>query len=214
MSDVILHDYWRSSASYRVRIALSLKGIDYRTSTVDLLDNEHHTPRYKALNPQSLVPTLIIDGLVLTQSLAIIQYLDDTRESPRLIPEEPIEKHRVLTLAHIIAMDIHPVCNLHVAEHVVKLTGGGSRLKKKWMKRFITRGLTNIEEQLKDCKAGQFCHGDSPTIADCCLIPQVYNALRWEVDLEHFETIRKIALHCGALPEFASVHPDMIRDVQ
>jgi len=213
MSDIILHDYWRSSASYRVRIAMSLKGIDYRTSTVDLLGKEHHTPRYKTLNPQSLVPTLIIDGQVLTQSLSIIQYLDDTREGIKLIPDNPLHKQRVLALAHIISMDIHPVCNLHVVDHVVTLTKGGSTDKKKWMQRFITRGLGHVEEQLNDGHVGKFCHGDEPTLADCCLIPQVYNALRWEVDMDEFELIRKISLHCGSIPEFAAVHPDLVRDV-
>jgi maleylacetoacetate isomerase len=205
MGEVVLHDYWRSSACCRVRIALNHLGIPYRTVPVNLLEGGHKTADYLALNPQGLVPTLEIDGLVLTQSLAIIEYLAETRPDAGILPRDPVERHHVRALSYAIAMDIHPICNTHVVAHVVELTGDqGSR--QAWMLRFIGQGLANVERML-DGRSGRFCCGDQPTMADFCLIPQVYNARRWGVDLAPFHRILAIEDACLAQAAFKDAYP-------
>jgi maleylacetoacetate isomerase len=205
MGEVVLHDYWRSSACYRVRIALNHLGIPYRTVPVNLLEGGHKTADYLALNPQGLVPTLEIDGLILTQSLAIIEYLAETRPDAGILPRDPVERHHVRALSYAIAMDIHPICNTHVVAHVVELTGDqGAR--QAWMLRFIGQGLANVERML-DGHSGRFCSGDQPTMADFCLIPQVYNARRWGVDLAPFHRILAIEDACLAQAAFKDAYP-------
>ncbi|MFV0474921.1 MAG: maleylacetoacetate isomerase [Pikeienuella sp.] len=207
MGEVVLYDYWRSSAAYRVRIALNLKGIACRAVPVNLLTDEHRGAGNLARNPQGLVPTLEIDGLVLTQSLPIIEYLDETRPEIRLIPEDPAARHRVRAIAAAIAMEIHPVCNLSVARHV---TGGEKGAMKNWMHAFIPKGLAAVEAMAARGRTGGFVHGDAPGLADCCLIPQLYNARRWEVDLEPYPTLREIETHCRSLNAFQTAHPDAV----
>jgi len=205
MVEVVLHDYWRTSASYRVRIALNHLGIAYRTVPVNLLEKDHRTADYLALNPQGLVPTLEIDGRVLTQSLAIIEYLAETRADAGILPDDPVDRHYVRALSHAIAMDIHPICNSHVVTHVVELVGDpGAR--EAWMRKFIGQGLANVERML-DERSGGFCYGDRPTMADFCLLPQVYNARRWGVDLAGFERILSIEEACLAQPAFRDAYP-------
>jgi maleylacetoacetate isomerase len=182
MSAVILYDYWRSSASYRVRIALNLCGIDYEIVPVDLLKSEHKSPAHLARNPQGLVPALLIDGMLLTQSLAIIEYLYEKMPALQLLPADPIARAKVRAIAYAVAMDIHPVCNLGVINHVIDLVGNVDETRKAWMNKFIGAGLGAVEKLLES-SPGPLCYGATPTLADICLIPQIYNARRWEVDL-------------------------------
>ncbi len=210
MNEILLHDYWRSSASYRVRIALGLKGIDYDKAAVDLLSAAHKAPEHLRRNPQGLVPALDIDGMTLTQSLAILEYLDETRPENPLLPEDVLGRARVRALSHAIAMDIHPICNLGVARHVVELTGGGEEARIAWMHRFIGQGLSAFEALLAHPSTGPFCHGDKPGMADCCLIPQLYNARRVQLPLDDFERIVAIETACRAHPAFKAAHPDAI----
>ena len=192
MNDVVLYDYWRSSAACRVRIALNLKGIGYRAEKVDLLAAEHRGRAHLARNPQGLVPALAIDGLMLSQSLAIIDYLDETRPAPALLPATPADRARVRVIAQAIAMEIHPICNTSVTNHVVELTGSGEDGRRAWMDHFIGKGLAAVETLLDDPHTGRFCHGDTPGLADCCLMPQLYNARRWGVELTGLERIAAI----------------------
>lgn len=182
MSEAVLYDYWRSSASYRVRIALNLAGIAYQNVSVDLLTGEHKAPGHLARNPQGLVPALHIDGHWLTQSLAIIEYLDETMPTLQLLPKDPPARAKVRTVAYAIAMDIHPVCNLGVVNHVIELVGNADETRSAWMKKFIGAGLGAVEKMLESLP-GPLCFGETPTLADICLVPQVYNARRWEVKL-------------------------------
>lgn len=208
MSAPILYDYWRSSASYRVRIALNLKAIEYSSEPVDLLTMAHKAPAHLARQPQGLVPALAIDGAVLTQSLAIIEYLDETRPDLPLLPNDPMARHRVRAIADVIAMDIHPICNMSVVAHMAEASGGDEQVKADWMKYFIARGLAALETMLDDTATGRFCHGDTPTMADCCLVPQVFNARRWSVELP--AGIARIARHCEDLEPFQLAHPDRV----
>ena len=213
MRDVILHDYWRSSASYRLRIALGWVGQAYGTVAVDLLKAEHKEASYVALNPQGFVPTLEVDGHVLTQSLAIIEYLAEIYPETRILPADPLGRHRVRSLSHAIAMDIHPICNSHVAAHVVELTGRDDA-RPEWMRTFIGKGLRAFEAMLDHPETGAFCHGPSPTMADFCLVPQVYNAERWEVDISDCPRLLEITARCRKLQAFANAHPDIVRPNQ
>lgn len=206
----ILFDYWRSSASYRVRIALNLLDVPHDSVAIDLLAGAHRAPAHLARNPQGLVPALAIDGLVLTQSLAIIEYLNETRPGSTLLPADPVGRQRVRALAHAIAMDIHPVCNMSVVREVMARAEGGEETRVAWMRQFIGPGLAAFERMLAAPGTGRFCHGDAPTLADLCLVPQVYNAVRWGVDLAGCPRVLTITAACDALPAFAAAHPDRI----
>ena len=210
MDETILFDYWRSSASYRVRIALNLLEIPYRSVPVDLLQGAHRQPEHLARNPQGLVPALSIDGQFLTQSLAIIEYLAETRENSGLLPSASLERQRVRALSHAIAMDIHPVCNLGVVSHVMRQSADPEAARLDWMRKFIGGGLDAFERMLDSAETGKFCHGDRPSMADLCLVPQIYNALRWKVDLSACPRAASIAETCLALPAFAQAHPDRL----
>lgn len=209
--EIILFDYWRSSASYRVRIALESLSLAYRRESVDLLDGAQRTPEHRARNPQGLVPALLIEGHMLAQSLAIIEYLAETRPQARFLPADPLGRQRVRTLSYAIAMEIHPVCNTGVINHVVAITGGGEEVRLDWMKKYIGEGLLAVEKLLDNPATGTFCHGDTPGMADFCLVPQVYNAERWGVDLSGLERVRRIAEACRALPAFKAAHPEAVK---
>lgn len=209
--DIVLFDYWRSSASYRVRIALESLGIGYERVSVDLLAGAQRSAEHRARNPQGLVPALAIDGHMLTQSLAIIEYLSETRPEARFLPADPLGRQRVRTLSYAIAMEIHAVCNTGVANHVVALTGGGEETRGAWMKKFIGEGLAAVEALLDNPATGTFCHGEAPTMADFCLVPQVYNAERWSADIVGLSRVRRIAETCRALPAFQAAHPEAVK---
>jgi maleylacetoacetate isomerase len=206
MSEIVLYDYWRSSASYRVRIALNLAGIAYDAVAVDLLKREHKSADHLARNPQGLVPALLIDGHLFTQSLAIIEYLDETR-SLKLLPSAAAARADVRTLAYAVVMDIHPVCNMGIVAHVMKLTEGGDAVRQAWMQKFIGEGLAAVEQLLQKTP-GPLCFGDHPSLADLCLLPQVYNARRWSTDIEALTRVKSIAAALETIPAFAAAHPD------
>ena len=206
--DIVFYDYWRSSASYRVRIALNLLGLEADYRPVNLLTRAHLEDDYLKLNPQGLLPAVIIDGKTLTQSLAIIEYLDASVPDSELLPDDLDGQYRVRQLSYAIAMEIHPVCNLSVVKHVSDLTGGGDETKVAWMRHFIGKGLAAFEDLLDE--NGPFCHGSTPTMADCCLIPQIYNAERWGVDLSGYPKIARVVAACNALDAFKDAHPDAI----
>ena len=201
-----LYDYWRSSASYRVRIALGLAGIEFDVVPVDLLRNEQSGADYLAKNPQGLVPTLELEDVTITQSLAAIEYLDDCGHY-RFLPRAPTERARVRTLSYAIAMEIHPVCNLAVANEVSKIAGDGNA-GVAWMQRFMTRGLAAFEQLLDSPETGQYCHRDSVTMADVCLMPQAYNARRRSLDISRFPRMARIVERLESLEAFANAYPD------
>ncbi|MGF6258310.1 maleylacetoacetate isomerase [Ensifer sp. LBL] len=208
MSETVLYDYWRSSASYRVRIALNSLGESYRSAPVDLLAKAHKAPEHLARNPQGLVPVLEIDGERFTQSLAIIEYLSETRADSSFLPSDAVGRQRVRMLSYAIAMDIHPVCNLGVVSHVMANAEDGEAARRNWMRKFIGEGLAAFERLLDHPATGRFCHGESPTMADFCLVPQVYNARRWDVDLSARPRLVAIDQNCAEIEAFARAHPD------
>ena len=203
---IVLYDYWRSSASYRVRIALGLAGLEFEPVQVNLLEGEHRSSAYKSRNPQGLVPALVIDGKTLTQSLAIIEYLHETGRG-NFLHGSAEDRAMTRAVAQAIAMEIHPVCNLSVARHAAEASGGAIELKS-WMTTFIARGLEAVEEMLERFKPGVYCCGDEISIADICLVPQIYNARRWDVDLSQFSRIRKSVRATEKLQAVRAAHPD------
>ncbi|MCL4139720.1 UNVERIFIED_CONTAM: hypothetical protein GTU68_059925 [Idotea baltica] len=204
MTDVVLWDYPKSSASYRLRIALNLAGIDYKIQTVDLLAKDHLSPDHLARNPQGFVPVLDIDGHRFTQSMAILEYLDSTR-SLSLLPTDPAQRAQQTALAHAIAVDLHPVCNLSVANHA---TGGKEPARTNWMRHFITPRLAAFEAMLEAFEPAPFCCGDTPSLADIVLMPQLYNANRWGADYSHCQRILAAEKSCLVHPAFLTAHPD------
>ncbi len=204
-----LYDYFRSSAAYRVRIALNLKGLGYEHIPVNLLKGEEGETAYQELNPQGLVPTLVDDGKVLTQSLAICEYLEERYPEPSLLPGDAMERARVRSLAMAVACDIHPVNNLRLLKYLVTELGASEAQKLAWYRHWITEGFEAIEVMLNDSdQTGTFSHGDTPTLADLCLVPQVYNARRFEVDLTPFPSIVRIDNNCLELDAFQKAKPE------
>ncbi len=207
MSEVVLYDYWRSSASYRVRLALELLGIAYRKVPVDLLEAEQRSPKHLARNPQGLVPVLDIDGVRLTQSLAIIEYLAEKYPHFGLLPADAVGRARVRALSYAIAMETHPVCNLRVVAKAVEFAADRETARAVWMRHFIADGLAAFEGLLDNPSTGSFCHGDRPTMADLCLVPQIYNADRWGVDKAPYPHIRSIYGACERQPFLLKAFP-------
>ncbi|TPJ79720.1 maleylacetoacetate isomerase [Mesorhizobium sp. B2-5-13] len=209
MSKIVLHNYFRSSTSHRVRIALEMKGLSYNYVPHHLRHSEHLEPSYLAVNPQGLVPALIwSDGMLLTQSLAIIEFLDETIPEPPLLPKDPPSRARVRMLAQIIACDIHPVNNLRVLTSLRTLFGAGDQDVANWFRHWVNEGFAPIEQLLTASpETGAFCHGDTPGLADICLAAQVTSNARFGVDMTPYPTIARINAACMALAAFQKAAP-------
>lgn len=208
-----LHGYYRSSASYRVRIALNLKNLRADTAYVHLSRHggEQFTPDFSSLNPQQLLPVLETGGAVLTQSLAIIEYLDDTRPGMALLPQDALGRARVRQLAMVCACDIHPLNNLRVLAALRRDLKAGEDMVQTWISRWIGDGFAALEALVSEHGRG-FCFGSQPTMADCCLVPQLYNARRFGVELDAFPTLVDVEATCLTLPAFDSARPEMQPD--
>jgi maleylacetoacetate isomerase len=207
MTRAILYDYWRSSAAYRVRIALKLKRIDYETRQIDLREDQQKSDEYRALNPQGLVPILEVDGHRLTQSLAIIVYLDMRFPNQPLLPASADARAHVISMSETIACDIHPLNNLRVLKYLKDELGHSQGEIDRWYAHWITEGLSALEA-LAAPRAGAFLFGDGPTVADCCLVPQLYNARRFNVPLDDYPTLLRADENANKLDGFAAAHPD------
>jgi maleylacetoacetate isomerase len=206
-----LHSYWRSSAAYRVRIGLALKGLRYETVPVHLVRDggEQHRPDFAETNPQRLVPVLEHGVRKVRQSLAILEYLDETWPQPALLPALSRDRARVRSIAQLIACDVHPLNNLRVLQYFENEWGVPQAERDEWVRHWIVQGFAALEATLDDHPAtGEFCEGDTPTLADCCLVPQVYNARRFGVDMQRFPTISRIERACLALPAFDAARPE------
>lgn len=202
-----LYSYWRSTTSYRVRAVLNLKGVAYTQESVDLVAGAHLTADYRGLNPGAGVPTLVLDdGTVLTQSLAIIDYLDATYRKPAMLPGEAIERAPVLAAALTVATDIHPVNNLRVLAQLRARYGAAPEQTRDWMLHWMAEGFAALEAQLPEREG--FAFTDAPGLADVCITAQCYNAHRWGLDLARYPKAARIEAACLALPAFAAAHPD------
>jgi maleylpyruvate isomerase len=204
-----LHSYFRSSAAYRVRIALNLKGLAHEATSVHLIKDggQQNSPAYRALNPQALVPTLETDGGVITQSLAIIEYLDETHPKPALLPGNALQRAHIRALALAIACDIHPLNNLRVLNYLKGPMGKEQAAADTWYRHWVETGLAACEALLP-AGGAKFCFGEQPTLADCCLVPQVYNGRRLKCDLSNVPRLVAIDEACRALPAFAQAAPE------
>jgi maleylacetoacetate isomerase len=203
------YGYFRSSAAYRCRIAFNLKGVTYDFQSVHLRKDggQQKSAGYRAVNPQALVPAIEAGDFRLTQSLAIIEWLDETRPGPKLVPAEPDLRAKARAFAQIIACDIHPLQNLRVLEYLRTGYGADEVAVTAWCKRWISEGLTACEALLQRSDVSSFCFGDTPTLADICLVPQMFSADRFGVDLSAMPRLRSIRERCEALPAFAEAHP-------
>jgi maleylacetoacetate isomerase len=209
MTRPILSDYFRSSASYRVRIALNLKGVDYETAPVDLLHGAQKDEAYRDRNPQGFVPMLEIDGRRLTQSLAIIDYLDARFPEPRLVPEDSGDRAHVLALALIVACDIHPLNNLRVLKYLSGALGQEEAVRDEWYRHWVREGLAALEAVAAP-RAGRFLFGDEVSLADVCLVPQLFNARRFKVELDAFPTLVRADEEANRIEAFAAAHPERV----
>ena len=209
-----LYSYWRSSAAYRVRIGLNLKGLRYDTVPVHLLRDggQQHSAEYKAVNPQELVPALRHGTRTIRQSLAILEYLDEAWPNAPLLPVAARDRARVRAMALLVACDIHPLNNLRVLRYFENTWNVPQAERDAWVQHWIEQGFGALEELLEEPATGAYCHGDVPSIADCCLVPQVYNARRFGVDVAAFPHIARIEATCLALPAFADARPELQPD--
>jgi maleylpyruvate isomerase len=203
-----LHDYWRSSAAYRVRIALNLKGLGYEQTPHDLRVGEQRTADYAQLNPQRLIPALEADGLVLTQSLAILEWLEERYPAPPLLPSRASERAVVRAMASLIACDIHPLNNLRVLNELRENFGATEPQVSAWISRWIAEGFAALEIQIER-HGGRFAFGDAPSFADCCLVPQLYSAMRFGVKLAPYPRLVAAGDAASMLPAVAAAHPDL-----
>lgn len=206
-----LHSYWRSSAAYRVRIGLNLKGLRYDIVPVHLVRDggEQHRPEFREINPQELVPVLEHGSRKIRQSMAILEYLDETWPEPALLPALGRDRARARSIAQLVACDVHPLNNLRVLQYFENEWGVPQAERDEWVRHWIVQGFSALEATLDDHPAtGEFCEGDTPSIADCCVVPQVYNARRFGVDMQRFPTIERIERACLALPAFDAARPE------
>jgi maleylacetoacetate isomerase/maleylpyruvate isomerase len=208
---VKLYTYFRSSASFRVRIALNLKGLAYQPVSVHLAKGEHRQPQYAKVNAQALVPTLELDdGTRLTQSLAIMEWLDEKHPSPALLPKDHLQRAKVRAISDLIACEIHPLNNLRVLQHLKRL-GQSQEQIDTWYRHWIADGLQNVEAEIG---SGSFCHGDAPTMADCCLVPQIFNAKRYNSDLAPYPKTMRVFETCMKLEAFDRAQPSQQPDAE
>jgi maleylacetoacetate isomerase len=206
-----LHSAWRASAPYRVRIGLNLKGVAYEVAPVDLVAGQQKSEAYHAVNAQDLVPSLVLeDGRVLTQSLSILEWLEETQPGPALLPADAFDRQVVRAMAFIVACDIHPVNNLRILKALAGL-GVEEPARNRWARRWISEGFAALEPMIARHGAG-YAFGDAPTLADACLVPQVYNAARFAVDLTPFPAIAAAAARAGEHPAIAAAHPNLQPD--
>ena len=205
---MILYDYYRSSAAYRVRIAVWLKGLSLEQRACHLREGAQRSPDYLAINPQGLVPCLQDEGFSVTQSLAILEYLDETHPTPPLLPATPAARARVRSLAQLIACDIHPLNNLRVLKYLKGESAQPQAAIDQWVGHWIAEGFAALETRLsRESETGRWCHGDAPGLADCVLIPQIYNARRFNVPLAAYPTLLRIDAEAAAHPAFIAAHP-------
>ena len=212
-----LYSYFRSSAAYRVRIALNLKNLPYDYAPVHLLRDggEQLKPAYRRLNPDAILPTLVDGDNVLTQSLAIIEYLEETHPEPPLLPKSPVDRAYVRSVALQVACEIHPVNNLRVLKYLKHAIGADDATRDEWYRHWVEAGFTTLEEHLAgDSRTGRFCFGDTPTMADACLVPQVFNAQRFKTDMARFPTIQRIHDQALQLDAFARAAPGVQPDAE
>ncbi|MGH8670383.1 MAG: maleylacetoacetate isomerase [Burkholderiales bacterium] len=211
-----LYTYFRSSAAFRVRIALNLKGLAYEPRVVHLRKGQQQEATYGAVNPQALLPTLELDdGRRLAQSMAIIEYLDETHPQPPLMPKEPLARARVRSLSQLVACEIHPLNNLRTLQHLRKQLGQSEEQVGAWYRHWIADGFAKIEAELAGAKRnGRYCHGDAPTMADCCLVPQVFNARRYEFDAARYPTTMRVFEECMQLDAFDRAQPSKQPDAE
>ncbi len=209
-----LYTYFRSSAAFRVRIALNLKGLEVEPAFVHLAKGEHRKPGYTAINPQALVPTLEDAGRRLTQSLAIIEFLEESRPLPPLLPKEAFARARVRALSLLVACEIHPLNNLRVLQYLKRSLGQTEEQVNAWYRHWIAEGLAKLESGLSDGGAGRFSHGDTPTMADCCLVPQVFNAKRYQCDTTAYPTVMRVHEECMKLDAFQRAQPGKQPDAE
>lgn len=206
-----LYDYASSSAAYRVRIALNLKGIAYERVNIDLLKDggQQHSDTYRSVNPQELIPALETEAGVLAQSLSIIEYLDETHVEPRLLPTHPVLRARVRQFSHVIACDIHPINNLGTRQFLGKMGHSDAEIASTWYLHWIRKGFLALEALVsRSAEGGRYCFGDTPTMADICLVPQMANAYRFKVPVDDFPNLVRIDQACRAHPAFAAAAPE------
>ena len=209
-----LYTYFRSSAAFRVRIALNLKGLAYEPAFVHLAKGEHLQPTYAKVNPQGLLPALEVDGALLTQSIAIMEYLEETHAQPPLLPQDPLGRARVRSLSLIVACEIHPLNNQRVLKHVKNTLGRSQDEVNVWYRHWIADGLAKLEAELAKPGTGRHCHGDAPTMADCCLVPQIFNAQRFACDLTPYPRVTRVFDACMRLGAFARAQPSRQPDAE
>ena len=208
-----LYTFFRSSAAFRARIALNVKGLPYESVSKALGKGEHRNADYLDKNPQGLIPALDVDGTVLSQSLAIIEYLDETHPTPPLLPPDAIGRAQVRSMAQAIACDIHPLNNLRVLNYLRKPLGQTDDGVNTWYRHWVTEGFTGLEQLVrKHSKQQRFCYGDAVSLADICLVPQMFNARRFDTDLTPFPTLVAISTHLESLPAFANARPEVQPD--
>jgi maleylacetoacetate isomerase len=212
---VKLYTYFRSSAAFRVRIALNLKGLAYEAEFVNLPKGEHRDARFAELNRQALLPSLEDKGARLNQSLAIMEYLEETRPAPALLPKDPLGRARVRSLSLLVACEIHPLNNLRTLRYLRRELGQNEEQIKTWYRHWIEEGLAKLEAELGAAKeTGRFCHGDDPTMADCCLVPQVFNAKRYDSDLGPYTNVMRVFDQCMKLEAFDRAQPAKQADAE